>query len=160
MNTRVYIETFGCQMNVTDTERAVTGLRKAGYDLTTSAETADVVLFNTCSVRERAVQKVYTRIGEVRRTTGSRQPLIGVMGCVAQLEGEALFDGASPVNIVVGTRATDRLPSLIERAKDGERTVFDLGERAALSALEPDAGTNLLVDIAYRWLDPRIGRED
>jgi tRNA-2-methylthio-N6-dimethylallyladenosine synthase len=130
MNTRVYIETFGCQMNVTDTERAVTGLRKAGYDLTQSAETADVVLFNTCSVRERAVQKVYTRIGEVRRTTGSRQPLIGVMGCVAQLEGEALFDGASPVNIVVGTRATDRLPSLIERAKEGERTVFDLGERA------------------------------
>ena len=58
MSTRVYIETFGCQMNVTDTERAATGLRKAGYEMTESAETADVVLFNTCSVRARAVQKM------------------------------------------------------------------------------------------------------
>jgi len=69
MSTRVYIETFGCQMNVTDTERAATGLRKAGYEMTESAETADVVLFNTCSIRDRAVQKVYTRIGEVRDST-------------------------------------------------------------------------------------------
>ena len=59
MKSTVYIETFGCQMNVADTERAATGLRQAGYDLTSSAEAADVVLFNTCSVRERAEQKVY-----------------------------------------------------------------------------------------------------
>lgn len=130
MSTRVYIETFGCQMNVTDTERAATGLRKAGYELTESAETADVVLFNTCSVRERAVQKVQTRIGEVRDATRARQPVIGVMGCVAQLEGEAIFDNAV-VNIVAGTRATDRLPALIERVRGGESKVIDLGERAA-----------------------------
>jgi len=66
MKPSVYIETFGCQMNVADSERAATGLRKAGYDLCESAENADVVLFNTCSVRERAEQKVRTRIGEVR----------------------------------------------------------------------------------------------
>ncbi len=130
MSTRVYIETFGCQMNVTDTERAATGLRKAGYELTQSADTADVILFNTCSIRERAAQKVYTRIGEVRQMTGAKQPLIGVMGCVAQLEGESIFDNAPVVNMVIGTRATDRIPSLIERAKEGERTVVDLGERA------------------------------
>jgi len=117
-------------MNVTDTERAATGLRKAGYELTESAETADVVLFNTCSVRERAVQKVQTRIGEVRDSTRARQPVIGVMGCVAQLEGEAIFDNAV-VNIVAGTRATDRLPALIERVRGGESKVIDLGERAA-----------------------------
>ena len=130
MSTRVYIETFGCQMNVIDTERAATGLRKAGYELCASAETADVVLFNTCSVRERAVQKVHTRIGEVRDQTRARQPVIGVMGCVAQLEGESIFDN-SVVNIVAGTRATDRLASLIERVRGGESTVLDLGERAA-----------------------------
>ena len=130
MSARVYIETFGCQMNVTDSERAATGLRKAGYELTQSAETADVILFNTCSVRERAAQKVYTRIGEVRQTTAAKQPLIGVMGCVAQLEGEAIFDSIAAVNIVAGTRATDRLPALIERARGGELAVLDLGERA------------------------------
>ncbi len=130
MSARVYIETFGCQMNVTDTERAATGLRKAGYELTQSAETADVILFNTCSVRERAAQKVFRRIGEVRQTTATKQPLIGLMGCVAQLEGEAIFDSAAAVNIVAGTRATDRLPSLIERARGGELAVLDLGERA------------------------------
>jgi tRNA-2-methylthio-N6-dimethylallyladenosine synthase len=117
-------------MNVADTERAATGLRKAGYELTSSPETADVVLFNTCSVRERAAQKVYTRIGEVRDRAGTKKPLIGVMGCVAQLEGEAIFDNASAVDIVVGTRATDRIPSLIERARGGEVAVLDLGERA------------------------------
>ncbi|MGB7924737.1 MAG: tRNA (N6-isopentenyl adenosine(37)-C2)-methylthiotransferase MiaB [Pyrinomonadaceae bacterium] len=128
MKTNVYIETFGCQMNVADTERAATRLREAGYDLTDSTEDADVVLFNTCSVRARAAQKVYRRIGEVKRERGGREPLIGVLGCVAQLEGESIFDHA-PVNLVVGTRATDRLPSLIERALGGAHLTMDLGER-------------------------------
>jgi tRNA-2-methylthio-N6-dimethylallyladenosine synthase len=118
-------------MNVTDTERAATGLRKAGYEMTESAEAADVVLFNTCSIRERAVQKVYTRIGEVRDATRARQPVIGVMGCVAQLEGAAIFDNSAVVNIVAGTRATDRIPAMIERVRGGEASVLDLGERAA-----------------------------
>jgi tRNA-2-methylthio-N6-dimethylallyladenosine synthase len=130
MSTRVYIETLGCQMNVSDTERAATGLRKAGYDLIESVENADVVLFNTCSVRERAEQKVFNRIGEVRKLRGRDQPLVGVMGCVAQLEGEAVFDNAGAVNFVAGTQATDRLPSLIERAQSGEAHVLDLAERA------------------------------
>lgn len=116
-------------MNVADSERAATGLRKAGYELATSPESADVVLLNTCSVRERAERKVFTRIGELRETTGSKRPLIGVMGCVAQLEGESIFDQASSVNLVIGTRATDRIPSLIERVNSGENTIIDLGER-------------------------------
>ena len=125
----VYIETFGCQMNTADTERAATGLRAAGYQLTRQAEEADVVLFNTCSVRARAEQKVFTRIGAVRR--GAKKPLIGVLGCVAQLEGEAIFDQAPSVHLVAGTRATDRLPALIEQARAGARHVIDLGERQA-----------------------------
>ncbi|HEX8650357.1 MAG TPA: tRNA (N6-isopentenyl adenosine(37)-C2)-methylthiotransferase MiaB [Pyrinomonadaceae bacterium] len=129
MKTSVYIETMGCQMNVADTERAATRLREAGYQLADSTEGADVILFNTCSVRERAAQKVYTRIGEVRQELRGREPLIGVMGCVAQLEGEAIFDHAARVNLIVGTRATDRLPSLIERVRGGEARAIDLGER-------------------------------
>jgi tRNA-2-methylthio-N6-dimethylallyladenosine synthase len=118
-------------MNVTDTERAATGLRQAGYELTETAEMADVVLFNTCSVRERAAQKVYNRIGEMRKSMPTRQPVIGVMGCVAQLEGPSVFDNSSLVNFVAGTRATDRIPSLIERVRGGEVAVLDVGERAA-----------------------------
>ncbi|MFN2453898.1 MAG: tRNA (N6-isopentenyl adenosine(37)-C2)-methylthiotransferase MiaB [Pyrinomonadaceae bacterium] len=127
--TSVYIETLGCQMNMADTERAATRLREAGYDLSDSAGAADVVVFNTCSIRERAAHKVFTRIGEVRKSRRGKEPLIGIMGCVAQLEGAALFDQVPTLRFVAGTTATDRLPVLIERARNGE-TVFDLGARA------------------------------
>ena len=132
MKSKVYIETFGCQMNVADTERAATGLRKAGYDLITSAAGADVVLLNTCSVRERAERKVFRRIGEIRgqaRRAGQPKPLIGVMGCVAQLEGAAIFQNAPAVDLIIGTQATDRIPAMIERAQGGEASVIDLEER-------------------------------
>ncbi len=129
MKTQVYIETFGCQMNVADSERAATGLRKAGYDLASSAEEADVVLLNTCSVRERAERKVFNRISALRHAS-RKKPLIGVMGCVAQLEGQSIFDKSTDVNMVIGTRATDRIPFLIERAQSGEVGVIDLKERA------------------------------
>ncbi len=130
MGSTVYLETFGCQMNVADSERADVRLRAAGFDLCQSPETADVVIFNTCSVRERAAHKVFTRIGEVRRQRLGKEPIVGVMGCVAQLEGKALFDNSPSVNLIIGTRATDRLPELVNRALDGERRVIDLDERA------------------------------
>jgi tRNA-2-methylthio-N6-dimethylallyladenosine synthase len=130
MKANVYIETLGCQMNVADTERAATKLREAGYGLTGSSESADVVIFNTCSVRERAAQKVFNRIGEVRKSRRGQEPVIGVMGCVAQLEGASLFDHSSAINLVVGTAATDRLPSLLESVSDGRQKIMDLGERA------------------------------
>lgn len=130
MGSTVYLETFGCQMNVADSERADVRLRAAGFDLCPSPETADVVIFNTCSVRERAAHKVLTRIGEVRRQRLGNEPVVGVMGCVAQLEGKALFDNSPSVNLIIGTRATDRLPELVNRALGGERRVIDLDERA------------------------------
>ena len=132
MKPRVYIETFGCQMNVADTERAATGLRQNGYDLCDSEHDADVVLLNTCSVREKAEQKVLTRLGEIRAASNKgRKLVVGVMGCVAQLEGESIFRQSSRVDLVVGTRATDRLSTLIERARTGEDRVLDLDERGA-----------------------------
>lgn len=130
MSASVYLETIGCQMNVADSERADVRLRAAGYEFANSPENADVVIFNTCSVRERAAHKVFTRIGEVRRQRIGNEPVVGVMGCVAQLEGSTIFDNSPSVNVVVGTRATDRLPQLISRALDGERRVIDLDERA------------------------------
>src|ERR1043166_94402 len=86
MSATVYLETIGCQMNVADSERADVRLRAAGFDLTQSPDTADVIIFNTVSVRERAAHKVSTRIGEVRRQRIGDEPVVGVMGCVAQLE--------------------------------------------------------------------------
>src|ERR1044072_2572172 len=115
-------------MNVADSERAATGLRPSGYDLCDSIDEADVVLLNTRSVREQAESKVYTRIGELRAER-PRDLLVGVMVCGAQLEGDAVFQHASSVNMVIGTRATDRIPTLIERARDGEKKVLDLAER-------------------------------
>lgn len=126
---KVYIENFGCQMNVADSERAAARLRAAGYELAETSRQADVLLFNTCSVRAKAEQKVFNRIGEVRKDGGGREPLIGVMGCVAQLEGRGVLESAPAVRMVVGTRATDRLPELIERARDGGGPVIDTGER-------------------------------
>ena len=132
MKPRVYIETFGCQMNVADSERAATGLRASGYDLCDSADDADVVLLNTCSVREKAERKVYTRIGEIRAAQADKSlPLVGVMGCVAQLEGDSIFEHAPTVNKVIGTRATDRISSLIERASEGERKIIQATEAGA-----------------------------
>jgi tRNA-2-methylthio-N6-dimethylallyladenosine synthase len=129
MSASVYLETFGCQMNVADSERATVRLRASGFSLTDKPNKADVVIFNTCSVRARAAHKVFTRIGEVRQMRLSNEPVVAVMGCVAQLEGPTLFDNSPSVNLIVGTRATDRLPALINRALAGERRVIDLGER-------------------------------
>lgn len=148
MKTSVYIETHGCQMNVADTERATDRLRAAGYDVTETEAQADVVLFNTCSVRERASQKVFTRIGEVLDRRGAEAPLIGVLGCVAQLESAAIFDHATGVDLVVGTRATDRLPALIERARAGEKTL-DVGERGESSFWNVSAEARHSAHVAF-----------
>ncbi|HLM57449.1 MAG TPA: tRNA (N6-isopentenyl adenosine(37)-C2)-methylthiotransferase MiaB [Pyrinomonadaceae bacterium] len=129
MKGSVYIETFGCQMNVSDSERAAAGIRSAGYSLTASMEEADVVIFNTCSIRAKAEQKVFNRIGEVRSRRGARQPLIGLMGCVAQLEGDEIFKHAPSVRFVAGTGAVERLPALIGRAQDGQKRLLDIGGR-------------------------------
>lgn len=128
---KVYIETIGCQMNVADSERAVSSLRAAGYEIVRDLDLADVALFNTCSVRERAEQKVYKRVNEVQQVRYKRSLIVGLMGCVAQLEGDAIFDHAPGVRLVIGTRATGRLPESIEFVKSGKMArVLDIGERS------------------------------
>ncbi|MEO8647599.1 MAG: tRNA (N6-isopentenyl adenosine(37)-C2)-methylthiotransferase MiaB [Acidobacteriota bacterium] len=127
----VYLETFGCQMNVSDTERVATSLESNGYQITTNEESADIILLNTCSVRERAEHKLYTRVGRIRNSTG-RKPIVGVMGCVAQLEGETLFDKIAGVDIVIGTKAVGRVSRLLDEVIQTGSRIADLGDR------EPD----------------------
>ena len=145
----VYIETFGCQMNVADTERAATRLRAGGFDVTDSADSADVIILNTCSIRERAEQKVFHRVGEIKSERVGRQPLIGVMGCVAQLEGEALFKSAPAIRLVVGTGATDRIADVLGRAIGGARPVIDVAERDASGFFETSSVARHSKHIAF-----------
>jgi tRNA-2-methylthio-N6-dimethylallyladenosine synthase len=125
---KVYLETFGCQMNVSDSERVATSLASRGFELASDEAAADIILINTCSVREKAEQKLYTRVGKVRNSRAVK-PIVGVMGCVAQLEGETLFDKIAGVDFVIGTRAVGRVADAIYRVYDGEAEVADLGER-------------------------------
>jgi len=125
---KVYLETFGCQMNVSDSERVATSLAAKGFEVTPNENSADIVLINTCSVREKAEHKLYTRVGQFRNYREVK-PVIGVMGCVAQLEGETLFDKISGIDFVIGTKAVGRVADAIQKVYDGESGVTDLGER-------------------------------
>lgn len=125
---KVYLETYGCQMNVSDSERVATALGRDGYQMTTDEFSADVILLNTCSVREKAEHKLYSRVGRIRQVDRPK-PMIGVMGCVAQLEGETLFNKIEGVDFVLGTRAVGRVADVINRVYDGEDKIVDLDER-------------------------------
>ena len=126
MKHKVFIETHGCQMNVSDTERVSSRLLTSGFELVESESEADIVLLNTCSIREKASHKVFTRIGEIHQLN-SKKPLIGVMGCVAQLEGANLFEKSTGVKVVGGTGALDRLPHLLNKAIETNKRQLDLG---------------------------------
>jgi len=121
---RTYVvETYGCQMNVHDSERIAGLLEADGYVPAATPETADVVVVNTCSVRERAEEKLFTRLGEIRAAaaeTGHR-PLVAVAGCVAQQEGAEILKRSRLVDVVVGTQAVKQLPALVARAAEGTR---------------------------------------
>src|SRR5437588_3330207 len=115
---RFYIQTYGCQMNVADTERMTALLERAGGEAVARPEEADVILLNTCSVRERPEHKVYSRLGELRRLKQQNPGLvIGVCGCQAQREGEAILANAPFVDLVVGTANIDRVPQLVEAVR-------------------------------------------
>ena len=97
---KVYLETFGCQMNVSDSERISTTLARDGFEMTRNEALADVIILNTCSVREKAEHKLYSRVGRIRHAMREK-PVVGVMGCVAQLEGETLFKKIEGVDFVL-----------------------------------------------------------
>jgi len=114
---RLYIETFGCQMNVLDTQLVLGQLRAQGYQVVDTPDDADVVLYNTCSVREHAEQKVWSRLGELRAVKNQRPNLvIGVIGCMAEREGTGLFRRYPHVNILCGPAELDKLPAMLHNA--------------------------------------------
>jgi tRNA-2-methylthio-N6-dimethylallyladenosine synthase len=126
----VYVETYGCQMNVSDSELMLGELAAHGYDAVDAPEGADVILVNTCAIREHAETRVIGRLGELKR---SMKPgaVVGVTGCMAQRLGPQLLDKAKHVSVVIGPDGYRALPALIDGARRGERTIattFDLEE--------------------------------
>jgi tRNA-2-methylthio-N6-dimethylallyladenosine synthase len=119
-----YIETFGCQMNAHDSEKVAGVLLARGYRPAPSAVDADVMLYNTCSIREKAAQKVFSRLGEYRYSHGGK--IIGVLGCLAQQEGEEIFERAPWVSLVCGSASYRKLPELVEQLETGGRRVMGL----------------------------------
>ena len=110
-----YLETFGCQMNVHDSEKVAGVLLARGYQQAETIDAAKLILYNTCSIREKAAQKIFSRLGEWRNTSGDEK-IIGVLGCVAQQEGEEIFERAPWVELVCGSASYSKLPELIDRA--------------------------------------------
>ncbi|MDR3670847.1 MAG: tRNA (N6-isopentenyl adenosine(37)-C2)-methylthiotransferase MiaB [Holophaga sp.] len=121
------IETWGCQMNSHDSEKLEGLLLQHGHAPAHGLEDADLVLLNTCSIREKAVHKVYTELGCLREEKKKRPLLVGVAGCLAQQEQAALFKRAPYIDFVLGTMAIQQLPSLVERARAGDQRVMDTG---------------------------------
>src|SRR5438552_11700759 len=118
MPKKFYIETVGCQMNVLDSELVVGSLRRQGYELTHEATDADVILFNTCSVRQHAEDKIYSALGRLRGHK-RRHPhkVVGVLGCMAQKDQELVRRRAPHVDIICGTGQLAQLPALIDEAR-------------------------------------------
>jgi len=126
----VYIETYGCQMNVSDSELMLGRLVESGYESVEQPDGADVILINTCAIREHAEQRVIGRIGEMKSRM-KRDAVLGITGCMAQRLGSQLLDRARHVSLVIGPDGYRDLPSLIESARAGLRTTatdFDLEE--------------------------------
>ncbi len=131
---KVFVRTYGCQMNVYDSERMTDVLAPEGYQATEDLEDADLVILNTCHIREKAAEKVYSELGRIRkvkeeRAKSGKDMMVGVAGCVAQAEGEEISRRAPIVDLVVGPQSYHQLPSLLSRAREGAKVVeteFDI----------------------------------
>ena len=129
-----HVKSFGCQMNVYDGARMAELLESQGLNPAAGADEADLVVLNTCHIREKAAEKVYSDIGRLRREDGS-SPMIAVAGCVAQAEGAEIPRRAPSVDIVVGPQAYHRLPELVRAARDGKAIDTDMPAESKFGAL-------------------------
>ncbi len=121
---KLYIKTYGCQMNVYDSERMVEAMGGVGYVETDRPDDADMILLNTCHIREKAAEKVYSELGRLREFKDAKPDLkIGVAGCVAQAEGEEIMRRQPLVDVVVGPQSYHRLPQLEAKARAGEKAL-------------------------------------
>src|SRR4051812_26415716 len=124
MTQKFFIKTFGCQMNVADTERMQALLSERGMKEARSADDAEVIIINGCSVREKAVHKAVSTLGQYHMLQSQKKSIIGIGGCVGQLEKDKLFKRAPYVDFVFGTDTIDNLPEIIHRVENGERHVI------------------------------------
>ena len=121
---KVFVKTYGCQMNVYDSERMVEALGSKGYEQTTKPEDADMILLNTCHIREKAAEKVYSELGRFKELKAEKPNLkIGVVGCVAQAEGEEIMRRQPMVDLVVGPQSYHRLPELEAKLENGGKSI-------------------------------------
>lgn len=121
---KFYIETFGCQMNAHDSEKVIGTLVGRGYSQVETPDDADLLLYNTCSIRDKAEQKVFNRLIEFKKR--SKDKIVGVLGCVAQQEGEKIFERAPHVSLVAGSASYSRLPEMLVQIESGNRRVTGL----------------------------------
>ena len=148
MEKALYIETVGCQMNMLDSEMVVAELRQRGYRVATSPDTADTILFNTCSVREHAEAKVYSALGKLRRLKQAHpEKLIGVMGCMAQKDQRDIFERAPYVDLVVGPGQLRQIPDLIDKLRAGAGRQVEVG-------LGRHDGSNEHIKRSHETFDP------
>jgi tRNA-2-methylthio-N6-dimethylallyladenosine synthase len=136
-----YIETFGCQMNAHDSEKVVGTLLQSGYTQVAEPADAELVLYNTCSIRDKAEQKVFSRLQQFKKEAGNGKKF-GVLGCVAQQEGEAIFERAPHVSLVAGSASYTKLPEMLVQLEAGNRRVTGL-----------DLDTNETFDTAFTRRD-------
>jgi len=125
---KVFVKTYGCQMNVYDSQRMGDALAADGYVSTDTIEDADLVLLNTCHIREKAAEKVYSELGRIRklkaeRAKAGRETIIGVAGCVAQAEGREILRRSPVVDLVIGPQTYHRLPDVVRKARAGQKVV-------------------------------------
>ncbi|MGO9438399.1 MAG: tRNA (N6-isopentenyl adenosine(37)-C2)-methylthiotransferase MiaB [Terracidiphilus sp.] len=132
-----YLETFGCQMNAHDSEKVIGTLQQQGYRQVESEEDAGLILYNTCSIRDKAEQKVFNRLNDYKKLhkAGKR---FGVLGCVAQQEGEKIFARAPYVSLVSGSASYRKLPEMLSRLESGESRVTGLDDRQTEETFETE----------------------
>jgi tRNA-2-methylthio-N6-dimethylallyladenosine synthase len=148
MTRKLYIETVGCQMNVLDSELVVGTLRRQGYELTDDPRDADVIFFNTCSVRQHAEDKIYSALGRLRGHMAAHpEKVLGVLGCMAQKDQELILRRAPFVDIICGTGQLARLPELIEEARATGRPQLAL-------SLDRKEGSRREVEASFESFDP------
>src|ERR1700676_167843 len=133
-----YLETFGCQMNAHDSEKVVGTLVQEGYRQVETVEQADLVLYNTCSIRDKAEQKVFNRLADYKKYRAQGKTF-GVLGCVAQQEGEKIFERAPYVSLVCGSASYRKLPQLLTQIENASRAAVNSGGR------KPEAGSQIRV---------------
>ena len=132
-----FLETFGCQMNAHDSEKVIGTLQQQGYSQVDTEEAADLILYNTCSIRDKAEQKVFHRLNDTKKLLKQGKQF-GVLGCVAQQEGEAIFERAPYVSLVAGSASYRKLPEMLARLEAGEQRIAGLDDRQTDETFETE----------------------